>query len=334
MDALGDFYTLLGVPLTAPHDEIRKAYRAAASRFHPDVNDTPAASLIFREITTAYETLSDPDRRSEYDQLYAHLNDGQSNLDLSVQLSRRTLPNLNEPQLVYAMVTLSPPPSRITAGSGTPLNLALVIDRSTSMTGPRLDRVKAATNHIIDELENEDIISIVAFSDHAEVFIQASHPTDRRTMRAIVSTMRASGATAMHEGLVGGMARDATRGEKHVLAMFDCIVEGCDFSRGTEAGGSDQETREIIHRQYAGRALSVAFIKPYPDGGGHELTGVKKSGNYCVRGFFRQWYLPGYGAFAPVPGRDCIICRPQSRNGAASGSPINTPWPGQATLFQ
>ena len=205
MDALGDLYALLGVPPTAPHDEIRKAYRAAASRFHPDVNDAPAASLIFREITTAYETLSDPGRRSEYDQLYAHPNDGQSHLDLSVQLSRRTLPNLDEPQLVYAMVTLSPPPSRITAGSGTPLNLALVIDRSTSMNGPRLDRVKAATNHIIDELENEDVISIVAFSDHAEVFIQASHPTDRRTMRAIVSTMRASGATAMHAGLVGGM---------------------------------------------------------------------------------------------------------------------------------
>ena len=60
----GDLYDVLGVARDADSDEIKRAYRAAAKKFHPDAEGN---SYFFRLIQQAYETLSDPDRRAAYD---------------------------------------------------------------------------------------------------------------------------------------------------------------------------------------------------------------------------------------------------------------------------
>ncbi|SDF74758.1 molecular chaperone DnaJ [Sporolituus thermophilus] len=65
-----DYYEVLGVPRTATEDEIKKAFRKLARKYHPDVNrDNPKeAEEKFKEINEAYEVLSDPERRAQYDQ--------------------------------------------------------------------------------------------------------------------------------------------------------------------------------------------------------------------------------------------------------------------------
>src|SRR5438067_9689176 len=63
-----DFYAALGVPRSASRDEIQQAYRKLARRYHPDVNKDPAAEERFKEISEAYDVLSDPDTRQRYDQ--------------------------------------------------------------------------------------------------------------------------------------------------------------------------------------------------------------------------------------------------------------------------
>ena len=65
-----DYYTLLGVRPDATMLLIKKAYRKLAKQYHPDVNNSPDAAEKFREITEAYDTLTDPDRRRRYDRLH------------------------------------------------------------------------------------------------------------------------------------------------------------------------------------------------------------------------------------------------------------------------
>lgn len=62
-----DYYTALGVDRTASGDEIQAAYRTLARAWHPDVNKAPEAEERFKEISEAYDVLSDPELRTKYD---------------------------------------------------------------------------------------------------------------------------------------------------------------------------------------------------------------------------------------------------------------------------
>ncbi|MCU1503131.1 MAG: heat shock protein DnaJ protein [Ilumatobacteraceae bacterium] len=62
-----DFYEVLGVERNASQDEIQRSYRKLARTHHPDINSDPSADERFKEISEAYDVLSDPDTRRKYD---------------------------------------------------------------------------------------------------------------------------------------------------------------------------------------------------------------------------------------------------------------------------
>ena len=72
-----DYYKLMGLERGASADDIKKAYRKLARKYHPDVSKEPQAEARFKETQEAYEVLKDPEKRVAYDQLGANYKAGQ-----------------------------------------------------------------------------------------------------------------------------------------------------------------------------------------------------------------------------------------------------------------
>lgn len=199
---LPNYYARLGVPRNATAEEIRSAYRAAVRRLHPDVNPAPGAAELLQAMREAYEVLSDPARRAEYDQVLPPDTSSAPSVSLNVLYSRPVLPPLDEPQLLYVLLSLhsireQPPPRPR-------LNVCLVLDKSTSMQGVRLDSVKAVASQLLARLQPGDSFAVVAFSDRAEVIIPAGQPMDPEQADARIRMLQAAGGTEIYQGLLEG----------------------------------------------------------------------------------------------------------------------------------
>ena len=72
-----DYYKTLNVPRSASADEIKKAYRRLARKYHPDVSKEKDAEAKFKQVQEAYEVLKDPEKRAAYDQLGSNWKPGQ-----------------------------------------------------------------------------------------------------------------------------------------------------------------------------------------------------------------------------------------------------------------
>jgi Ca-activated chloride channel family protein len=226
IDASRNLYAILGIPPEATADDIREAYRIMARRFHPDANHNQGADVQFRDIAAAYSVLSNPGDRLRYDEARHHFHDEPAYFSLRAIPSKRVLSTLVEPQVLYLLLDIVPAQRVISARrANAPMNLTLVLDRSTSMRGARLDKVKIAAHHIIDQLSPQDVLAVVSFSDRADVLIPATSVTDKTSLRSTVSIMRADGGTEIYHGLAAGVAECrkylAPRMVNHVILLTD-----------------------------------------------------------------------------------------------------------------
>jgi Ca-activated chloride channel family protein len=222
-----NYYAVLGVSRNASLEDIRRAYREAALRLHPDKNVQPGDTELFLEVNRAYEVLADPERRGEYDlelSAYEEELSKTSAFQVIVQHSRQAILELEEPQVHYILLDIHPSP-HIDAPRP-PVNLSLVIDRSTSMRGQRLDQVRAAAQTILSSLSPEDNATIIAFGDTAEVIVSQAHARDASTSRARLSLMQAGGGTEIARGLEAGLVELSNSYSRDSVNHLVLITDG------------------------------------------------------------------------------------------------------------
>ena len=229
-----DYYQILKIEDSASEEQIRKSYRTLVREYHPDVSTNPDATKEFKNIQEAYEILGDPEQRRVYDRLReSEGRDKSSAITLKSTISHKILQANVEEQAFYVLLEISPatdlPSSRL------PLNLCLVLDRSTSMQGMRLQQVKEGTRQIIDKLNPTDALSIVIFSDRADVILPSQTDVDKAMAKSIASTIQPSGGTEMLQGLNAGLAElEKNRSQtsvNHLILLTDGQTygdeEGC-----------------------------------------------------------------------------------------------------------
>ncbi len=274
-----DYYAILGVARDATPEEIRQAYLRAARRLHPDKNVAPGETELFLEVQQAYEVLSNPERRKAYDATLPPLETVTAPVVHEVIYSRPQLVRLNEPQLIYVLLNLRPSQEQQSLPLP-PLNICLVLDRSTSMKGPKMDLLKAAIIQFLRSARPEDIISIVTFSDRAEVVIPATYHRDRSRLEAVIRDIQPSGATEIFQGLQAGLqeVRRAYHPQRinHIILLTDgytygdeqnCLQlaeEAMHQGIGISAMGLGTEWNDIFLDQLAGRTGGTSHYIAHP----------------------------------------------------------------------
>lgn len=219
-----DYYSILGVTRDASQEEIKRAYLESAQRLHPDRNVAAGETELFLEVQQAYETLSNAKRRAQYDatlppEVKVHLP-----YEHSLIYSRSSLVRMEEPQMLYIILEMQAPVESRRAPSP-PLNVCIVLDRSTSMSGEKMDVVKASAIQILRNLRPQDILSVVTFSDRAEAIIPAAYHQDRARLEARIQMIQPSGGTEIFQGLEAG-AREVVRSLdakhlNHIILLTD-----------------------------------------------------------------------------------------------------------------
>ncbi len=181
-----DYYSILGVRRNASQEEIKRAYLEAAQKLHPDRNTAAGETELFLGVQQAYETLSNPTRRLQYDATFPPEEEINLPYEHTLVYSRSSLVHMKEPQMLYVILEMQAPVESRRSPSS-PLNVCIVLDRSTSMSGEKMDVVKASAIQILRNLRQQDILSVVTFSDRAEVIIPAAYtrtvPVSRRAYK-------------------------------------------------------------------------------------------------------------------------------------------------------
>ncbi|HEX4348775.1 MAG TPA: VWA domain-containing protein, partial [Verrucomicrobiae bacterium] len=109
----------------------------------------------------------------------------------------------NSPQEVVVKIDLSAIADHKKA-KRTPLNLAVVLDRSGSMTGAKIEKAKQAAMQLVDRLRPDDIFSFVIFSDEAQLIVPAQHVEDKDALKEKIEGIEAEGSTALYSGVKMG----------------------------------------------------------------------------------------------------------------------------------
>ena len=241
MDTEQSYYAILDLPFDATQDEIRGAYHLAARKFHPDTNPNLGSSDSFYNAQKAYDVLSSPSMQRDDDQTMPPEEIENPGCVINVSHSKQKISASKDPQLVYVLLDMGTKPVSKKAYQR-PLNLTLVLDRSTSMNGERMEMVKENAIRLIKQLGKEDVISVVTFSDRAEVLIPPSRISDVHYMESKISRIQTGGSTEIFQGLSMGVSQNLQNLRPSFLNHLILLTDGRTYGDETNCLELAKET--------------------------------------------------------------------------------------------
>jgi Ca-activated chloride channel family protein len=197
-------YNTLNVPRDATQDIIKRSYQRLAKRYHPDSNPFIKTLEQFYKVQEAYRVLSDTNERNLYD-VSINVNEMEyPNLSVTTQTSWNVVKMSSDSQIVDVLIEMD---TREVSGQigKKRLNLALLVDTSTSMAGSRLDAVKRILGELLQFLDKNDVISLVVFNDRARILIPAQRVYELGDLSTTISGLETGGGTEMLAGLSAGV---------------------------------------------------------------------------------------------------------------------------------
>ena len=114
-------------------------------------------------------------------------------LTLKATLNKPNLPVTTTQQLAYLLIEIEP--TEVVAQVRVPLNFGFVLDHSGSMTGAKVEHLREAVRLAIDQMADQDLVSLVIFNDHSDTILESSTAADRNPAVGI-SRMNGSGRDA------------------------------------------------------------------------------------------------------------------------------------------
>ena len=275
-----NLYAVLGVPNSASNDQIRRAYLELALKYHPDTNPVKQNAEIFLVIQHAYDVLSDQGKRKLYDESVKVLPTQITPIELTWLFSRTEIPKLDESQNVYAKLDIKYNPTN-EEYSTPPNHLCIVLDRSTSMKGERLDSVRENLRQFISALRSKDLISIVVFNDKAEILIAPTTNGNKQVLFEKIDTITAAGGTEIYKGLKAGIDLLWQGNLKNYLPNLLLLTDGHTY-------GDEERCIDLVNKAVEKniKINALGFGNEWNDKFLDEVTGITGGCAYYVRTLF------------------------------------------------
>ncbi len=137
----------------------------------------------------------------------------------------------------------------------TPVNLSIVIDKSGSMSGAKLARAKDAAAMAINRLNENDIISVIAYNNKVEVLIPATKVTDKKALTDKVDRLKSSGTTALYAGVTSGIGQVKEFLSQNKVNRVILLSDGL-----ANVGPNSPEELGKLGQQVAADGISVTTI--------------------------------------------------------------------------
>ncbi len=195
---------------------------------------------------------------------------------LRATLARPYLP-AQTAQVAYVLIEVQP--TQVVAQVRMPVNVGFVLDRSGSMKGEKIERVRQAVSMAIDLLDAQDIASIVIFDHRTEVLVPAAPVTDRRAIKERVARIRDAGGTKIAPAVDRALReinRDRSGAIRRLVLLTDgqteneneCLLRADDAGRlgvPITALGVGQDWNEDLLIEMANRSGGTADYIARPD---------------------------------------------------------------------